>query len=401
MGIDKMKRFGLLVAAAVVLLAGCQKDPPSNTGEPKPVTPEESFTYAIDSLSTMSLLDKVCQMVFVRGESLNSTLSAQELQNYTSHPLRYVTKTIRESHEEYPAGGVVLFAHNISVPFQLTDLCKQIHSLKDFPLICIDEEGGAVARIAKNPAFGISNFSSCYDIGNSGDKARVEIAADNIGSYLYEYGIDVDFAPVADVFTNPLNTVIGKRAFSSDPVIAADMALTFYNALKKNGIQGCYKHYPGHGDTATDSHYGYAESTKTWEEMLDCEIIPFKKGIDNGVSMIMTAHISAPKVTGDSTPATLSTTLLTEKLRGELGFNGIIITDAMEMGAISKQYGVPEACVLAIMAGADIVLMPLEYRKAIDAIVAAVNDGRIPEERIDMSVRKILKLKEKAIARYL
>jgi len=396
-----MKRRLLFFFSFFILLTACQKEPVHNPVEPTPVPQEETFTFSVDSLSSMSLLEKVSQMVFVRGESLNATLTPEELKNYTSHPLRYVTNVIRESQKEYPAGGVVLFAHNITGPFQLSDLCRQIHSLKDFPLVCIDEEGGTVARIARNSAFGISNFSSCYDIGNDGDKVRVESAADNIGSYLYKYGIDVDFAPVADVFTNPENTVIGKRAFSSDPVIAGDMALTFYDALKKNGIQGCYKHFPGHGDTSTDSHYGYAETLKTWKEMLDCEMIPFKKGIDGGVSMIMTAHISAPQVTGESTPATLSKAILTDKLRGELGFNGIIITDAMEMGAISNMYGVPEACVLSILAGSDIVLMPLDYRKAVDAIVAAVKTGRIPEERIDQSVRKILKLKEKAIARYL
>ena len=396
-----MKRNILFVLVSVILFAGCRKDPQDNPVEPTPVTQEEVFTYSIDSLSTMSLLDKVSQMVFVRGESLNKSLSGEELQNYTSHPLRYVTKVIREGQEEYPAGGVVLFAHNLSSPYQLTELCKQLHSLKDFPLICIDEEGGTVARIARHSAFEETNFSSCYDIGNTGDNVTVASAANYIGSYLYKYGIDVDFAPVADVFTNPFNTVIGKRSFSSDPEISADMALAFYNALERNGIQGCYKHFPGHGDTSTDSHYGYAEATKTWEEMLECEIVPFKKGIDNGVSMIMTAHISAPRVTGGMTPATLSGTILTDKLRGELGFGGIIITDAMEMGAISNQYGVPEACVLSVIAGADIVLMPLDYRAAIDAIVAAVNEGRITEERIDMSARKILKLKEKTIARYL
>ena len=198
---------------------------------------------------------------------------------------------------------------------------------------------------------------------------------------------------MADVNTNPENIVIGARAFSDDPQVAAPMVTNYLQGLKDAGIVGCIKHFPGHGDTKADSHYGYAQSLKTWDEMLNCELITFKAGIQWGTQLIMTAHIGTPNVTGSEVPATMSSFILQDKLRGELGYQNIIVTDAMEMGAITQQYNNAEAAVGTLQAGADIVLGPQNFVKAFDAVVKAVEDGVLTEQRIDQSVRRILRLK--------
>jgi beta-N-acetylhexosaminidase len=199
------------------------------------------------------------------------------------------------------------------------------------------------------------------------------------------------------VNTNPENIVIGARAFSDDPAVAAPMVTNYLQGLKDAGVTGCIKHFPGHGDTKADTHFGYAQSLKTWDEMLNCEMVTFKAGIQWGCQLIMTAHISAPKVTGSDIPSTMSSVILQDKLRKELGYQNIIITDAMEMGAITQQYNCAEAAVGCIQAGVDIVLGPQNFPEAFDAVVAAVNNGTISEERINQSVRRIMKLKKQMI----
>ena len=186
--------------------------------------------------------------------------------------------------------------------------------------------------------------------------------------------MDINYAPVADVNTNPENPIIGCRAFGSDPAAAAIFVRRCLEGLHAAGCLGCLKHFPGHGDTKTDSHTGYAESTKTWEELLKCEMLPFREGIRAGADLIMTAHIALPNVTGSDVPSTLSRMILTEKLRGELGFDGVIITDAL---------------------ATDIVLMPLHYQQAFHGVVRAVEEGRLTEERIDASVARVQKLRER------
>ena len=194
--------------------------------------------------------------------------------------------------------------------------------------------------------------------------------------------------------TNPENIVIGKRAFSSDPQVAAPMVVNYLQGLKDAGITGCIKHFPGHGDTQADTHYGYAQSMKTWDEMLNCEMITFQAGINWGCQLIMTAHIGAPNVTGSDIPATMSTMFLQDKLRRELGYKNVIVTDGMEMGAITQQYSCAEATVGCLLAGVDIVLGPQNFIEAFDAVMAAIDNGIISEERINQSVRRILLLKK-------
>ena len=300
---------------------------------------------------------------------------------------------MKNVNKNYPVGGIILYAWNIDDEAQLAQFIPQLRQLNGSPLLCIDEEGGRVARLANNPNFHVKKYESMTAIGNTGDPANAYECGNTIGTYLRGYGFDVDFAPVADVNTNPDNIIIGTRAFSDDPQVAAPMVTNYLEGLKDAGITGCIKHFPGHGDVTTDTHYGYAQTKKTWPEMLDCEIITFRAGIDWGCQMVMTAHISAPNVTGEDVPSTMSKMMLQDKLRQELGYRNLIVTDAMDMGAITKQYTLEEAVVGCLVAGVDIVLSPHDFVRAFDAIEAAVKSGKLTEERINQSVRRILLLK--------
>lgn len=339
-------------------------------------------------IGKMTLKEKVCQMFILRPESL---LSSTEVTTDVTELNREMT----DFFNEYPAGGFCLYAKNIIEPSQLLKLTSDFHSLSPCPLLCIDEEGGRVARIANNDVFGLNKYESMTALALDNDEQKVYDAAHYIGTYISNYGFDVDFAPVADVNTNPENIVIGARAFSDKPDIAAKMVVSYLRGLWNSGITGCIKHFPGHGDTKNDTHTGYAASNKTWAEMLDCEMITFKAGIAAGTEMIMTAHIAAPAVTGSDIPSTMSSVILQDKLRGELGYKGIIVTDALEMGAITQKYTPAEAAIETIKAGADIVLLPIDYKQSVDGIIEAVEKGEISEKRIDESVRRILLLKLK------
>ncbi|WP_405334800.1 glycoside hydrolase family 3 protein [Fibrobacter sp.] len=385
-----MKKMRMTFAiGAIALLAACGDDSSS-----APDSSASSETSVLD-IKKMSLREKVGQMFFVRPEALDTTIHWTEYQDLPDYKLQQVNKTMRDVSKDYPIGGMILYAHNIVDEAQLGEFIAEIRTLNGSPLLAIDEEGGRIARIANNENFDVPKYESMAAIAESGDPNEAYKAAFTIGSYIKKYGFDIDYAPVADVNTNPENIVIGARAFSDDPETAAEFVVSYLNGLDSAGVIGTLKHFPGHGDVKTDTHSGYAETNKTWEEMLECEMIPFKAGIEAGAQMIMTAHIAAPKVTGNDLPATLSSVILQDKLRGELGFKGIIVTDAMDMGAITTQFGNAEAAIKSIQAGVDVVLCSKDFTQVFDAVVNAVEKGNIKETRIDESVKRILELKAK------
>ena len=380
----------MLVAIMVcgLTVTSCSKDDEANSDE---TNSQKDKVEA--QLSKMTLREKVGQMFFVRMETLDTTIHWNAYADLQENPILEVNKTMRDVNANYPVGGLILYAWNIENEAQLSTLISQIRSLNGNPLLCIDEEGGRVARIANNPNFNVKKYESMSAIGATGDARNAYECGNTIGTYLKHYGFDIDFAPVADVNTNPENIIIGARAFSDNPEVAAPMVTNYLQGLKDAGVTGCIKHFPGHGDTKTDTHFGYASTQKTWAEMMDCEMVTFKAGIQWGCQLIMTAHIGAPKVTGTDVPSTMSSVILQDKLRGELGYQNIVITDGMEMGAITQQYSSAEAAVGSIQAGVDIVLGPKNLVEAFDAVIAAVNNGTISEERINQSVRRILKLR--------
>ena len=382
-------RFSLWMLAAI-LTCGLMVTSCSNNDEPS--LPRDAVE---EQLSQMTLREKVGQMFYVRMETLDTTIHWNTYADLQENPILEVNQTMRDVNERYPVGGLILYAWNIDNEAQLSTLMAQIRSLNGQPLLCIDEEGGRVSRIANNPNFNVKKYESMSAIGATGDPNNAYECGNTIGTYLHRYGFDIDFAPVADVNTNPENVIIGPRAFSDDPAVAAPMVTHYLQGLKDAGVTGCIKHFPGHGDTKADTHFGYASTQKTWAEMMDCEMVTFKAGIQWGCQLIMTAHIGAPNVTGSDVPSTMSPIILQDKLRGELGYQNIIITDGMEMGSITQQYTSAEAAVGSIQAGVDIVLGPKNLVEAFDAVMAAVDNGTISEERINQSVRRILKLKLK------
>lgn len=349
----------------------------------------------IDKLiNDMSLDEKIGQMFFIRLEMLDPDYISDKQSGKTIIHTS-VTKEMKDTYKDYPCGGIILFSRNIENPDQLKELTNSIHDLGIItPIVSIDEEGGSVSRIANNPNFNVTKFTSNEDIANTNDIYKAYDLGYTIGSYLNEYGIDLDFAPVADVNTNKDNKVIGNRAFGSDPYLAAQMVAMSIAGFKDTNTLTCIKHYPGHGDTNSDSHLGSVYTYKTWDELNDNELIPFKYGISSNTDMIMVGHISAPNITGNDEPATLSYELLTNKLRNELGYQGIIITDSFEMGAIVNDYDIKDAIVKAINAGVDIILMPENYKEAFKAFKDAVNNNEISIQRVDESLKRILTLKD-------
>ena len=380
----------LLWMWAAILTCGLVLTACSNDDDPV-VPPADEVE---EQLQKMTLREKVGQMFYIRMESLDPSIEWTTYDDLANIKILEVTENIKQVNKDYPVGGIILYAWNIDNEDQLSRVIPQIRELNGNPLLCIDEEGGRVARIANNPNFDVQKYESMAAIGATGDPMIAYGCGKTIGTYLKKYDFDIDFAPVADVNTNPENIVIGARAFSEYPSVAAPMVTNYLQGLKDAGITGCIKHFPGHGDTTADTHTGYAQSLKTWDEMKDCEMVTFRAGIEWGCQLIMTAHIAVPNITGSTIPSTLSSIVLQDKLRGELGYQNIIVTDGMEMGAITQHYTSAEAAVGSIKAGVDIVLGPRDFMEAFDAVMEAVNNGTISEDRIDQSVRRILKLKK-------
>ena len=231
------------------------------------------------------------------------------------------------------------------------------------------------------------------DIGAGGDTMAAYNAGAEIASYLYELGFNLDFAPVADVVTDASSSAIGKRSFGGDPAAVGGMVSAAVGGIQDTGVSACLKHFPGIGATAEDTHEGMATLEKTADDLRASEFLPFKAGIDAGVHCVMVSHVSAPNITGDDTPCSLSGEVITNLLRGELGYNGIVITDAMDMSAITEYYGADEAAVMALKAGADMVLMPEDFETAYEGVLAAVREGVITEDRIYESLKRIYRVK--------
>ncbi|MEG2935309.1 MAG: glycoside hydrolase family 3 N-terminal domain-containing protein, partial [Clostridium sp.] len=235
---------------------------------------------------------------------------------------------------------------------------------------------------------------SMEKIGATDNSKNAKNVGLTLGSYLTQYGFNLNFAPVADVNTNPENIVIGKRSFGSNPSLVAEMVTAEIEGLHEAGIMSCVKHFPGHGDTKGDTHLGYVSVEKTWEALKTCELIPFSAAVSENTDMVMVAHITTPNITSDGLPASLSKEIIEERLRKELKYDGIVITDSMAMGAITEEFTSSESAVKAIWAGVDIILMPENFVEAYNGIYDAVNNGVISQLRIDESVLRILSLKE-------
>lgn len=342
-----------------------------------------------DILDNMTLEEKVGQLFIVNLELLDNTKG-----NYYEY--RELTDKMNKSISKYHVGGVCFFARNIETREQTMKLITDLQGKSKFPMfITVDEEGGQVARIANNNNMQTTKFPTMEEVGKMEDKEYAFNLGDTIGREIRELGFNVDFAPVADVRTNELNTEIGDRSFGSEPKLVGNMVKEVVTGLQGQGISATLKHFPGHGDAASDSHKGAVNVENDIERLRDVEFVPFKVGIKAGADFVMISHISISRVTEDTVPASLSSLVLKEMLRMELGFEGIAITDALNMKAITDQYTPKQAAKKAFIAGADTLLMPESLPDSYNSILQAVKEGSITMERLDESVGRILETKVK------
>lgn len=351
--------------------------------EKKPVdtteTTEDAVSELVDkTMAEMSLHDKVCQMMFVTPEGLTGTDDVMVAGDATKQAL-----------QAYPVGGIIYFANNFDNVDQTRDMISNTQSYSKIGLfIATDEEGGRVNRIMDT--LGTTYIGPMYDYKDDGPDAAFENAK-TIASDMSALGFNLDFAPVADVWSNPDNTVIGDRAYSDDYAQTAELVGSAVKGFQDGGVICTLKHFPGHGDTAEDSHYSSAYVNRTKAQIMADEMQPFRTGIDAGAELVMVGHLIVPDI--DELPSTLSYKIATEMLRGDMEFDGVAITDSMEMESIADNYGVADSAVMAVQAGMDMLLQPADLAAAVNAIVTAVQNGDITEPRIDESVRRILTLK--------
>ena len=348
---------------------------------------QNASTDAVEALlSEMTLEEKVYQMFIVTPEQLTGASKVTAAGNLTKQKLK-----------EYPVGGLVYFSANLvsrnQTKTMLTKVQKYANEIEGVDLfLCVDEEGGRVARVANNKAFRVKAVGPMAKVSSEEEAYN---CGETIGAYLSELGFNVDFAPDADVLTKSGSVVIGDRSFGSDAGLVTKYAVAYSNGLHAHGIMSTFKHFPGHGATEADTHEGYAYTNATYEELMATELQPFSAAQMCGVDLVMVAHISAPNVVGDDTPCSLSEKMITGILRTDLGYDGLVITDAMNMGAIAKNYDSGIAAKMAVKAGVDMVLMPSDFQAAYSGLYTAVRSGEISEERIDESVRRILTAKVK------
>lgn len=373
----------------------------------------EATSRVDEILAGMTIDQKIGQMIMpdfrmwqAEGEDAQSDMTV-------------LNDEVAEIIDKYDFGGVILFAENVKETEQTLKLTTDMQNAAitneagngDIPLlITIDQEGGIVYRLGSGTA-----LPGNMAIGATNSEEDARLAGEIIGRELSALGINVNFAPVFDTNNNPNNPVIGLRSISSDPQRVARLGVPMMQGMQEYNIATAAKHFPGHGDTATDSHTGLPLVDKSYEELKNLELIPFQAAVDNGVDMLMTAHIQYPQIEKDTViskadgsevyvPATLSDDIITGVVREDMGFDGVVVTDAMNMDAISTNFGESEAVIMAIQADVDICLMPTILRSKADMakmdqiiadVKAALEDGTITEDMLNDSVKRILTLKEK------
>lgn len=353
---------------------------PDTVSEPEP-TPEENLDKIIDAaIEVMPLEDKVAGLFIVTPEAITGVGTAIQAGDGT-----------RDALNKWAVGGLIYFRQNIKSAEQLKEMIANSSLYSRYPLfIAVDEEGGLVSRLAQ--AGLVENAGGAQAIGATADPAQAYQAGQEIGAYLSEYGFNLDFAPVADI-NSVEGSIMEDRSYGSDSAIVSSMVASMVQGLEENGVSSCLKHFPGIGSSVDDTHIGLAGTERTAEQFRTEDFLAFQAGIDAGADFVMVSHMAAPAFTGDNTPCTLSREVVTDILREELGFDGVIITDAMNMGAITEYYEADDAAIQALRAGCDMILMPEDFEKAYEGVLEAVRNGTISEERINDSLRRIYRIK--------
>lgn len=367
------------IAADVTESGTTTEEQTADSQETTEVTEEEKPSLVDETLAGMTLHEKVCQMMFVTPEELTGEDGVTVAGDAT-----------RQALENYPVGGIVYFAKNLESQDQVKEMIDNSQKYSSIGLfVATDEEGGVVNRLMDT--VGTTYIGSMYYYKDDGDEMAYENAY-TIANDMSALGFNLDFAPVADVWSNPDNTVIGERAYSDDYAQAAELVGNAVKGFNDGGVMCTLKHFPGHGDTAEDSHYSSAYVHRTKEEIMADEMQPFRSGIEAGAEFVMVGHLIVPDI--DEVPATLSYKIATGILRDELKFEGVAITDSFEMESIADNYSVDDAVVMSVKAGMDMILQPKDMASVVSSIEQAVANGELSEDRIDESVRRILTLKE-------
>lgn len=352
---------------------------------PKELPKKTTQEIITDMVNSMTLEEKVGQVfIFHIRKDINN------------RGILEVNKETIDLINSYKPGGIILFSENIKSNDQVESLIRDLQLYSKTPLfIGVDEEGGIVSRLGKAKEVDVTHLPSALSIGNKKDITLAYNSGLILGRELTALGFNMDMAPIADVNTNPKNPVIGNRTYSADPHIAGDMVTQVIKGFHKYNLISVIKHFPGHGDTSTDTHLGSVVSPHKKERLQQIEFIPFIKGIEAGADGIMTAHIIMPGISTSPLPATLNYDIITGIIRDELGFNGLIITDAMDMGAITQSFTSEKAAIQSFKAGVDIILMPLDQKGAYNALLESIKSGEINEKRLDQSVYRVLYTKFK------
>ena len=368
----------LAVLAAVLVIVCVRRGQEAAQPAPTPRTSAEVRKDAAQTLlDGMTTQEKICQLLIVHPEALTGGSTVTGMTDELAAALR-----------EYPVGGVLLSAGNMTSGEQLAALTGALsNGCKTAPLISVDEEGGRVARLMNT--VGTTKLGSMYSYRAQGTQGAHD-NAQTIARDIAAYGFNTDFAPVADVWTNKRSNAIGDRAYSDDYDEAAELVAAAVKGFHDGGVICCLKHFPGHGSTATDSHNGAATVDKTLPQLRQEDLKPFVSGIAAGADMVMVGHLTVP--TMDDAPASVSHKIVTNLLRYDLGFRGVIVTDGLQMQALA-QYSDGEKAVLALAAGNDMLLEISDVPGTVAAVEQALADGTLTQAALDQSVLRVLQLK--------
>lgn len=400
MKVQKIVACLMVFVILLLSMSGCTKDQETITEkllkQSKSVNYDNDLDFIADKDRTsvayqvireMDVREKIGQLLIVEPDVL---LSSAENNTYS------VTQYMRNQYEKYPIGGFILMSDNIKDPSQLNYLTRDLVSIgKIKSFVGVEEEGGGYLRIAGARAFNLEKTPAMKEFGEGKTDKGIETAADDMAKYLSKYSVNLNLAPDADVLTAKSGSIIGDRSFGSDPNKVAKFVKSAIEGFHKHDIMTAVKYFPGHGSVSGDSHIRFIDIDKTWEEMLKCEIIPFKAAIEAQTDMIIVSHLTVQKVSGDDLPSSLSYEIMTRKLRQELGFEGIIMTDSFSAEVIVKKFSSGTAALNSLKAGADLIALPEDYKEAFNTILKALNDGSLSMKRVNESVWRILQLKEK------
>ena len=366
------KKFIILFIFIITILTGCSNNKKVSNKDFEKLSIEEKVNYKMDNLS---IDEKIAQMLIVYyiGDEYDENLSN-------------IIKEVKP-------GGFILMSDNITTYDRTLNFVKGMQNDSDIPMIIYtDEEGGSVQRIKEIRDISVTDIPYMYYLGQTKDKNLAYKVGEIIANELRTIGVNLTYAPVMDIYSNPNNIVIGKRSFGSDPNTVYDMATSLKNGIEDNLVNTCIKHFPGHGDTETDSHFEIPIINKTLDELENSDLLPFIKSI-NDTNMIMVGHIALPKITNSSIPASLSKEIVTDLLKNKYNYKGLVITDALNMRSLTNNYSDKEIYTMAINAGVDLLLMPNGSKNAIKYIKEAIDDEEININIINESVRKILTYK--------